>query len=409
MRRLFVASALVLFSSSAGAQTISQRGFVDGRGVLYPQAAPNDPTRAVGDVLFREEVFLKPSGWIQFAAGLDLRANSHDQVEDAWRLDFTDRGILRPRAAVHRLSATITAHRFTLDVGKQFIRWGRADVLNPTDRFAPRDYLNVIDSDFLPVIGVRPSLHVGAETFEAVWAPQLTPSRLPLIDQRWAVPAAGLPPLPLEDAGSSFPQRSEYGLRWNHVGSRFEAAASYFDGYNHLPNIEAQVSSSGAAIELTRVYPALRGYGADFALPLPRVTIKGEAEYFMSPDSSNEEYVLYVLELERQTGEWVLVGGYAGEVVTEPRPAFSFAPDRGIAKSFLGRAAYTVDPRRTVVIEGAVRQNADGFYVKGEYSEAFGQHWRLTFTGVGIAGQEDDFLGQYHHNSYGSVGLRYSF
>jgi hypothetical protein len=409
MKSLLVASALALWSSSVGAQTISQRGFVDARGFFYPQAAPNDPTHAIGDVLFREEVFFKPSGWIQFAAALDLRANSHDQVENMWRLDFTDRGVLRPRAAVRRLSATITARHFTVDVGKQFIRWGRADVLNPTDRFAPRDYLNVIDSEFLPVFGVRPSLHVGSETFEAVWVPQLTPSRLPLLDQRWAVPPAGLPPLPLEDTGSSFPPRSQYGVRWNHVGARLEASASYFDGYNHLPNIEALVPPSQDVIELTRVYPALRGYGGDLAIPLSWATIKGEGEYFTSPDSTNEEYVLYVIEIERQTGEWVLVGGYAGEVVTTPLATLSFAPDRGIAKSFLGRAAYTVDPRRTVVIEGAVRQNADGFYVKGEYSEAFGQHWRLTLTGVGIAGQEDDFLGQYHHNSHASVGLRFSF
>ncbi len=33
-----------------------------------------------------------------------------------------------------------------------FIRWGRADILNPTDRFAPRDFMNVIDPDFLPVL-----------------------------------------------------------------------------------------------------------------------------------------------------------------------------------------------------------------------------------------------------------------
>jgi hypothetical protein len=409
MKRLLVVSALVLSSSGVGAQRLSQRGFVDGRGVLFPQAAPNDPTQAIADLLIREEVFLKPSGWIQFAAGLDLRANSHDQVEDTWRLDFTDRGVRRPRAAVRRLTATITARRFTLDIGKQFIRWGRADVLNPTDRFAPRDYLNVIDSDFLPVIGVRPSLRIGRETFEAVWVPQLTPSRLPLFNQRWTVQPTGLPPLPVEDSGSSLPRGSEYGVRWNHVGDRLEAAASYFDGYNHLPNIEALVRPAPAAIELARVYPALRGYGGDVAIPLSWVTIKGEGEYFTSPSSTNEEYVLYVIELERQTGEWVLVGGYAGEVVTNALAGFSFAPDRGIAKSFLGRASYTVDPRRTVVIESALRQSTDGFYVKGEYSEIFGQHWRLTLTGVGIAGQDQDFLGQYHHNSYGSVGFRFSF
>jgi hypothetical protein len=409
MRRAVLTSVLVLWASGVGAQTISERGFIDGRGFWFPDAAPNDATRAIGDVLFREEVFLKPAGWIQFAAGLDVRANSHDQVEDQWRLDFTDRGVRRPRAAIRRLTATFTGGGFTLDVGKQFIRWGRADVLNPTDRFAPRDYLNVIDADFLPVLGARPSWHVGNETFEAVWVPQLTPSRLPLFDQRWTVLPTGLQGIPIEDSGADLPKRSEYGVRWNHVGSRVETALSYFDGYNHLPNIESQVRPSPMAIELTRVYPALRGYGADLSIPTPWLTLKGEAEYFTSPTSTNEEYVLYVVEVERQTGEWVLVGGYAGEVVTTSRPGFSFAPDRGIARSILGRASYTVDPRRTVAIEGAVRQSGDGFYVKGEYSEAFGQHWRLTLTGVGIDGEDTDFLGQFHHNSYGSVGLRFSF
>ena len=37
----------------------------------------------VGDLLAREEVFVKPAPWLQFAGGLELRANSHDQVEDS--------------------------------------------------------------------------------------------------------------------------------------------------------------------------------------------------------------------------------------------------------------------------------------------------------------------------------------
>jgi hypothetical protein len=410
MRRAVVATALVfLWSSSARAQTTSERGFVEGRGFFFPQAAPNDPARAIEDVLFREEVFLKPSGWIQFAAGLDLRANSHDQVENEWRLDFTDRGVRRPRAAIRRLTATLTSGGFTLDIGKQFIRWGRADVLNPTDRFAPRDFLNVIDTDFLPVLGVRPMLHVGKETFEAVWVPRLTPSRLPLFNQRWTVLPADLRPISVVDGGSRIPQRSEQGVRWNHAGEHFETALTYFDGSNHLPNIDVRAGSAPLTAVLTRVYPDLRTYGGDMIVPTGWFTLKGEAEYFTSPSSTNEEYVLYVVEVERQTGEWVLVGGYAGEVVTTSHEGFPFAPDRGIARSILGRASFTVDPRRTVAIEGAVRQGGEGFYVKGEYSEAFGQHWRLTLTGVGIAGDESDFLGEFHRNSHGSIALRFSF
>jgi hypothetical protein len=73
------------------AQTVTQRGFVEGTAVVFPQDAPNDPTNVVGDLLAREELFVKPAPWFQFAGGLDVRANSHDQVEDEWRLDLDDR------------------------------------------------------------------------------------------------------------------------------------------------------------------------------------------------------------------------------------------------------------------------------------------------------------------------------
>src|SRR5688572_13469481 len=107
-----------------GAQTVSQRGFGEAAGVLFPQQTPNDSRRTIGHLLAREEMFIKPAPWIQFAAGLDLRLSSHDQVEEDWRLDLSDRGLRRPRLAVRRLSTTLTRGRFTLDVGKQFIRWG---------------------------------------------------------------------------------------------------------------------------------------------------------------------------------------------------------------------------------------------------------------------------------------------
>ena len=80
---------LVLMPIAAGAQTISQRGFAEGLATWYPQEAPNDPTHLVADMYVREEVFFKPAPWVQFAAGIDFRANSHDQVEEAWRVDYS--------------------------------------------------------------------------------------------------------------------------------------------------------------------------------------------------------------------------------------------------------------------------------------------------------------------------------
>jgi len=416
------------FVRCAEAQALAQRGFVDGAGWLFPQEALNDPTRVVGDLLAREDLFFKPAPWIQFAAGFDLRANSHDQVDDLWRLDLDDRGVKRPRASLRRLSATLSHGPLTVDVGKQFIRWGKADIINPTDRFAPRDYINVVAPEFLGVTGVRAVALHGAETFEAVWVPRFTPSRVPLLDQRWTV----LPPeaagVPIVDAGSVFPAGAQTGLRWGHAGSGYEYSLSFFNGFNNLPNVglvgqASQVGQVGQVgpIGLVRTYPAIRTYGADAAVPTPWFTLKAEAAYFTSPtvdaDPSRrsaegapaDEYVLYVVQVERQTGEWVVVAGYAGDATTKRRAAFGFAPDRGLARSIVARASYTIDPRRSIAFETAIHQNGNGALAKVEYSQASGPHWRATFSGVGIAGQDDDFLGQYHRNSYLSAALRYSF
>jgi len=395
-------------ADAQGAQGFAERGFIEGTYTFFPHKTPNDTDQHVGDGLFREEFFIKPSKWLQLAAGFDVRANSHNQVDTTWRLDWDDRTILRPAAAVRRLAATFTARHLAIDIGKQFIRWGNADILNPTDRFAPRDYLNVISTDLLPVIGGRASVQFGAESFEAVWIPHFTPSRLPLFGQRWTV----LPPeaagLTIVDGGSVFPKGSQQGARWRHAGEHFEVSASIFDGFYNLPNFDIQPVDT-ETVRLVRVFPVLRAYGGELSIPTSVVTLKAEAEAFTSPGTTNREFILYVVELERQTGEWMLSGGYIGESVTRSGVGFRFAPDEGLARSFIGRAAYTVDPTKSVTIEGAVRQTGDGAYVRGEFSDAFSSHWRVTFAGVGITGKDTDFIGQYHLNSNVSMTLRVSF
>ena len=95
--------------------------------------------------------------------------------------------------------------------------------------------------------------------------------------------------------------------------------------------------------------------------------------------------------------------------MTQRRAVLTFAPDRGLTRSLIGRAAYTIDPNRSLAFEGAVRQNGDGAYTKVEYSQARGQHWRATISGTLIRGEASDFLGQYRRNSHAAVSVRYSF
>lgn len=413
-------------SRAAWAQSFSSRGFADARLFLYPQTAANDATRASGEALFRFEPSWKPESWLRLNGAFDARIDTHDQVERRWFLDWQDRGVQRPPFSIRRLSALLSKGGLNVEVGKQFVRWGKADILNPTDRFAPRDFLSVVDNDFLGVTGARVTWESGGNTLDVVWVPRFTPSRIPLFDQRWTVipePAApapqGFTPVNL----AQFPRGSQAGLRWNRSGAGYEFSLSVYDGFNHLPLIATNLVMVPPRLELIRIYPQMRMYGGDFALPNRWVTLKGEIGYFTSTTAAADEYGIYVVQAERQVREWVFVGGYAGDFVTRtgvapvlpsvpgllPAGAVPFAADRGLARAFLGRASVSLDVNGSLALQAAVRQNGDGTWLQAQYSRPWGGHLRATIEGNLIRGTDADFLGQFHRNSNANLGLRYSF
>ncbi|MFN3323606.1 MAG: hypothetical protein ACK5AZ_08940 [Bryobacteraceae bacterium] len=410
-------AVLLLLLAAAGpilaqdtSPSVLQRGYFDFRSFQYPQAAPNDSGHIVGESLFRYEASYRATPALRLFGSIDARTDSHRQFERGLRVDWQDRSIQRPALSLRRFSAVYHRDRFTVEAGRQFIRWGKADILNPTDRFAPRDFLNVANPDYLAILAGRVTYETASDTVEFVWAPRFTPSRTPLLNQRWTVLPSELQGAPLIDLDPVFPSGPQFGARWNHLGSGYEFSLSFHEGFNHLPLFEGRASPAPVpAIEFRRFYPQMRMYGADAAVPLRWFTIKGEAGYFRSRDLRADEYVIYVAQLERQLGEWSFVGGYAGEAITLRRNPLDFAPDRGLTRSFLGRAAYTIDASRSIAIETAIRQDGRGSFTKLEYSHLLGQHWRATAGAAWLRGDAGDFLGQFRRNSLFLLGLRYSF
>jgi len=136
-------------------QSFNQRGFIESGLELYPETAPNDRGHAVDENLLRYQASYKALPWLRLAGAFDARFDTHEQVERTAHLDWQDRSLERPSLALREFNATITKNRLTAEFGKQFIRWGKADILNPTDRFAPKDFLTVTDPDFLAVLAAR--------------------------------------------------------------------------------------------------------------------------------------------------------------------------------------------------------------------------------------------------------------
>jgi len=383
-------------------QDFNQRGFVQTQTTVYPQDAVNDGGNVIGETQIRYEGFFIPWAGFQLSGALDLRSDTHHQTDRTWRLDWKDRERQRALLSLRRFSAQYNHSGLTIEAGKQFVRWGRTDIVNPTDRFAPRDFMTVVDNEFLGIDAVRGTYERGTHTLDVVWAPRLTPSRTPLLHQRWFIPPPITAPLTV---ARKIPEGSQYGIRWSHTGE-VEFAAAFYSGFNHLPSY--QVDSSGTVVEET--YADQRMIGGDVGVPLQLLSVKGEAAWFQSPDQKTDDYVLYVVQLERQAGEWFFVGGYGGQHVTaKGTQSADFNPDRGMTRTILARAGYTIDVNRSIAFETAIRENFDGFWSKIEFSQAFGQHWRLTSGFTAIRGKPSDFLGQYRRNSHATVTARYSF
>jgi hypothetical protein len=400
---------VLLFAIPANAQDFTYRGFGEIQSTVYAQTTPQDDQRVAVEGRFRFEPAYSAADWLALSGSIDARLDTIDQVERSWRVDVLDRGVQRPALSVRDARATIRKGLLSIAAGKQFIRWGRADILNPTDRFAPRDFLEVTDDEYLAVTGTRAQYERGPHTLDVVWVPVFTPSRVPLAGGRWAPVPPQTGGIAIVDRDPQFPTRSQYGLRWNALGPGFEMSLSYYDGFNHLPQFTSIPLSSAPVIALQRSYAPLRMGGADAAVPLRWFTVKGEIAALFTTSDQSDDIIGYVVQVERQSGELNVVVGYAGEIVTERRSTFDFAPDRGLTRAFLGRAGYTISAARDISFETAVRQNLDGVWIKGQYSEAVGAHWRATLAGAVIGGDESDFIGQYHRNSHVVATLRYSF
>jgi hypothetical protein len=400
---------LLLVPTFAFAQDFTQRGYLNFRGFAFPQRTYNDRANFVGEALFHYEFERSLVANWRIAGATETRLDTHHQVERRFYVNWSDRSLQRPAFSARRLSFIYQKRRFTAEIGKQPIRWGKADILNPTDRFAPRDFLAVVDNEFLYVTAARAIYEAKSDSFEVVLQPRFTPSRAPLLNQRWTVLPEEFRDVPVNDLGARVPRGPQFGARWNHLGSGYEMSLSIYDGHNHLPNIDGSFDLLSRSAAIQRWYPQLRQYGGDVAVPLKWLTAKAEVGYYTTTSPNTDEYVIYVLQAERQQGELSLVGGYAGEWVTDRKNPLQFAPDRGLTKSFLGRASYTLNPRQSVAVEYVIRQNGDGAWVRSEFSQTFGQHWRATAGFTAIAGSPTDFLGQYRRNSHISANLRYSF
>ncbi len=273
-----------------------------------------------------------------------------------------------PHSLFGRPRATLRRGTVAVDVGKQFIRWGKTDILNPTDRFAPRDFLEVTDDEFLARDRRSGSVRTGralARCRSGSRGLRRAAFRCWDVDGR-RCHRKSTAPHGVVDLAPSFPDR----LAVRRCAGMSSGPDSSFLCRTSMGSITFRSLRPAAFRPAAgrRCSGAMRRFawpGGDAASRFRGLRSKEKWRCLSRRAITPTMWCLYVIQLERQSGELSLVGGYAGEIVTEQRSMFDFAPDRGLTRAFLGRAGYTIDATRDVAVEAAVRQNLDGVLGQG--------------------------------------------
>ena len=218
--------------------------------------------------------------------------------------------------------------------------------------------------------------------------PRFTPSRVPLLDQRWTVVPPAAASMPLVDAGAVFPAGSQAGVRWGHVGAGLRVLAVVLRRLQPPAERRAIWRPAPAPPARRRDARSIRRFGPTAATRRCRrrwFTIKGEAAYFTSSTAGADRRVRAVRHparaADRRVGDRRRLRRRSGDrrsaAALDVRARSRHgALDRRRARRTRSTRIAASRSRR------AVRQNGDGVYAKGEYSQARGQHWRATVTGV---------------------------
>jgi hypothetical protein len=408
-------------------------GFLQAGAQFFARRPNPADTYAIGSTRLQLWSRTSLTRYLSLRGTCDLQIDTHHDIDrDRWS-DVSQRGLRIPAGALNELFADVKLGHFDLRVGRQAIRWGRADGFNPTDNLVPYDYLDTFADARLPVNAVKADTYFGGTRVEFAWVPTYTPTRLPLLGQRWfsTLPATAEVPLvpggpqvtaelQYRDIGGHLPattlRNSQWGARWNQIVPGAEFSVSFFDGYDDiafLRPIPGPLSllppRPTMQVDLAREYYRVRVAGTDFASQFGPFGIRGEAAYFDQTDPANKDHLLYVVGLDRTWGDWFVIVQYADLYVPGRLVGPILFPDLALRSTVIGRVERTLGPSRSFEIKGALRLRDGDFVLQPSYSVALTNRWRLKLAGTAFGGPKDGYLGQFRDNANVSTELRYSF
>ncbi|SER19130.1 hypothetical protein SAMN04488038_11921 [Solimonas aquatica] len=347
--------------------------------------------------------------------GLTLRASSYGE-----RVQADDESAATHSKALAREAYLDYRHgMLQLAAGWQIIRWGRTEVLNPTDNLAARDYTRLVDSDDAQKLGLPTAslrYNWGPHALQALWQPLFRASRMPL---------PVVPGLRYQDERDAH-SLGAGGLRLDTRDERGGWSLSYFQGPAKRPNL--LVSAPDLATGLLRLnHPDSAIFGGDWEWIKGSWAWRGEAAYTRPRQprredlSQGEAFLDAVFGVEHHLGSSsVFLQAQWRRILDYRDPALNPAPLRSLAYAHAslsealyaqslgiggGLSYYTADQRSALSLDAAWQPAHGDLVVRPRLRYQLNDQLSLLLGADYFAGPSLGPYGRLQRNSVIFVGL----
>lgn len=336
---------------------------------------------------------------------VDLFASFNFDLDERYRSDSNQ---LNPESItsfkIYPVEAYLFFHWSSLDLqlGKQFIFWGRTDWINPTDNITPWDYTNITAeiSDYrLAVNAFRLNWYFGRSNLEFVFVPYFQPNRTGL-----NIPGAQ------SELPEQKPANWQEGFRFSSALAGVNFSLSYWRGFDLFPSVVPEKDALKIKYHLQQVL------GVDFDYAYGRFVFKGEGAYYLTQDSTGFDpwvrnpFIYYVLGSDYNfTPDLTLNLQYVEKRVLKWQPGFMSPQERKVTRSASARLAYKKEGYYSLQLIG-VYNFADGdYFLLPIFNYEIADGLNLYAGAAFFGGPENSPFGRNKDFSRAFLEIKYSF
>lgn len=345
-------------------------------------------------------------------------------VLEAWVRDEDLSKSGRSKSKIREAYAGVSRGAVDVRLGKQIIVWGRADQINPTDNLTPRDFTLLVPETGDDRFGTLAALAVYRRSdysFSATWLPRFRPNVVPIV-----VPAGSTLREKVPDDAKQLALKLD-----RSGGAGVDWSVSWFSGFDLNPTfgIDPNAPTGG----LLARHPRIRVVGADFAIPVGRFGLRGEAAYTWTEDRDGSDplkknpFFFGVFGVERTFFDYLNVNvqyyAYSVYRYRDPRSVADLqlrqlAVSQAILHHQLDHYEHGVAIRvankwwnETLEAEIAVLASLDrkDYAVKPKLVYAFNDRLKGTLGADILRGSEDAVFGRLRKNSTVYAEIRYGW